>query len=648
MTSPMKNSTRKVAGREPSPQEINTLVALFRQERYAEVETLAKSLTARFPDHGIGWKAMGTSLLQQGRNAEALAPLQKAAKLSHGDAQLHNYLGNTLLNLGRLPAAEASYRQALKIKTDFAEAHSNLGVALLDQDRPIEAEASYRQALKIKPDFVEALSNLGDMLLKQSRLPEAEVCYRRMLEIRPDYADVYDKLGSTLRKQGRLPEAEACYRRALEIKPDFVKMHANLGNILQDQSRLSEAEACYQHALKIDTRCSEALLGLGSLCMENGQPEQAEGLFLQALEIMPDNLAARWRLANAKKVKAGDVNFAALVDAGEALQRKEISLSNNNAAILHFALGKCYDDIGDFEKAFPHFLEGCKLKRASFNYHPDQPAQQFAEIKRIFDQTAIDRLRGAGNPSNVPVFVLGMPRSGTTLTEQIIASHPEVHGAGELPDLLAIAQRADAGSGVAFPGNLRSLNQATLTAWGAEYIAGLKQRAPDARRITDKNPENFMAIGWIHLMLPNAKIIHVNRNPVDTCLSCFTQLFAHNNQKNTYDLAELGRFYVDYSCLMEHWRKVLPAGAFLDVNYEDIVADQEAQARRMIEYCGLEWSDACLDFHKTKRSVRTASMAQVRQPMYKSSVERWRNYEKFLGPLLDALSGLEQNKKPAQ
>ncbi len=647
MTSHRKHSTPKVPGKAPGAQEINTLVALFRQGRYTEIETLAATMMKRFPDHAVGWKAMGTTLLQQGRNAEALAPLQQAARLSHGDAQLHNYLGNTLLNLGRPSDAEASYRRALMIKPDFAEAHSNLGITLHEQGRLIEAEASYRQALKIKPDFIEALSNLADMLLKQSRLPEAEACYRLMLEIRPDYADVYGKLGSTLREQGRLPEAAACYRRALEIKPDFVKMHVNLGNILQDQSLLSEAEACYQHALVIDTGCSEALLGLGSLCMENGQAEKAESLFLQALEIMPGNLAARWRLANAKKVKAGDVNFAALVDAGAALRRNEISLSSNNAAILHFALGKCYDDIGDFEKAFPHFIEGSKLKRASFNYHPDQPTQQFAEIKRIFDLAAIERLSGAGDPSQAPVFVLGMPRSGTTLTEQIIASHPGVHGAGELPDLLAIAQRADAGTRVGFPGNLRALDQTTLTAWGAEYVAGLKRRAPDALRITDKNPENFLATGWIHLMLPNAKIIHVIRNPVDTCLSCFTQLFAQNNQKNTYDLAELGRFYVDYFRLMEHWRTVLPAGAFLDVNYEDIVADQEAQARRMIEYCGLEWNDACLDFHKTKRSVRTASMAQVRQPMYKSSVERWRNYEKFLGPLLDALSELEPNKKPA-
>jgi hypothetical protein len=232
-----------------------------------------------------------------------------------------------------------------------------------------------------------------------------------------------------------------------------------------------------------------------------------------------------------------------------------------------------------------------------------------------------------------------MPRSGTTLTEQIIASHPDVHGAGELPDLMTIAQRDVAGMGAVFPNNIPALDQAGLGAWGADYVAGLHSRAPDAGRITDKMPANFLAIGLIHMMLPNAKIIHVNRNPVDTCLSCFMQLFS-SRQEQIYDLAELGRYYVDYARLMGHWRSVLPAGAFLDVQYEDIVADQETQARRMIAFCGLDWNDACIDFHKSKRSIRTASVTQVRQPIYKSSVERWRPYEKFLGPLLDALGDL--------
>jgi hypothetical protein len=235
------------------------------------------------------------------------------------------------------------------------------------------------------------------------------------------------------------------------------------------------------------------------------------------------------------------------------------------------------------------------------------------------------------------VFVLGMPRSGTTLTEQIIASHPAVHGAGELRDLMEVVQgNTQAGHFQPFPENLATLTPDTLHAWGRDYALRLSRRAPDALRITDKMPANYLALGLIPLMLPNAKIIHVKRNPVDTCVSCFTRLF-NRHQDATYELNELGRHYATYSRLMQHWRAVLPASSFMEVQYEDIVADMQGQARRLIDWVGLPWNNACLEFHKTERNIRTASVTQVRQPIYSSSVERWRHYEKYLGPLLDGL-----------
>jgi len=252
----------------------------------------------------------------------------------------------------------------------------------------------------------------------------------------------------------------------------------------------------------------------------------------------------------------------------------------------------------------------------------------------------LDQLRGAGNPSQVPIFVLGMPRSGTTLTEQIIASHPDVYGAGELSDLMDIVQLPANGQTVQpYPENLSVYPSKTCQILPSntfqEFAAARLQQ--NTSRI--KMPANYMAMGLIPLMLPHAKIIHVKRNPVDTCLSCYTRLF-NRHQDATYDLAELGRHYVGYERLMQHWRKVMPVGSFVEVQYEDIVADMEGQARRLIDYCELEWNDACLEFHKNKRSVRTASLTQVRQPIYNSSVERWRHYEKFLGPLLSALGDL--------
>lgn len=587
----------------PTSDELNLLGALFNTGRYVELENWARSLLKLYPDSGVVWKLLGLSFQMQGK--DALPALQKSADLLPNDAEAHGNLAAALRVRGQLEAAVASGRRALQISPDFAEAYVNLGVALQDLGQLDEAIESYRRALQIKPDFVEALNNLG----------------------------------GALKELGQLDEAAASYRRALEIKPDFAKAHSNLGVVLRELGQLDGEVACYRRALEIDPMCSEAMLGLGQLCMASGEMLEAESLFRKALEIKPDDLETRLLLAQVRKVKVGDENFAALVAAENAARRGKSPMPYKKAIFLHFALGKCFDDVGDYDRAFQNFIEGCKLKRATFTYDSEQTTQHFSDIIRVFNRATIERLRGSGDPSRLPIFVLGMPRSGTTLVEQIIASHPDVHGAGELPDLMEIAQRDVAGNGVVFPDNIPALDQSSLSAWAADYIAGLQRRAPDAKRITDKMPTNYFAIGLIHAMLPNAKIIHVNRNPVDTCLSCFVQLFS-KQLEHTYDLSELGQYYVDYARLMEHWRSVLPAGTLLEVQYEDIVADQEGQARRMIDFCGLYWNDACIDFHKSKRSVHTASVTQVRQPIYKSSVERWRPYEKFLGPLLDVLGDL--------
>lgn len=624
-----------VKGATPAPAEYSQLAALFNAGHYAELENRARLLVNQYPDSGLAWKVLGAALRMQGK--DNLHALQNAARLLPDDTEVHYNLGNTLRGLGRPDEAEASYRRALQIKPDYIAALSNLGNLILEQGRLDEAEVSYRQALQIKPDLAEVHYNLGNILRGLVRPDEAEASYRQALQIKPDYAEASNNLGNVLQGMGRLDEAETSYRQALQIRPDYADAHYNLASMLQDMGRLDEAVAGYRRALQIKPDYAAAHSNMGNLFQEQGKLDEAVASYRRALQVKPDCGETRYNLARAGKVKAGDENLAALIAAEEAMRSGTAPLTDKDAVFLHFALGKSYDDAGDHAKAFQHFLEGGRLKRATFDYDADKTAGYFVSIMQNFDAAALDRLRGGGDPAQLPIFVLGMPRSGTTLTEQIIASHPEVHGAGELPDLMAIAHREIAAA--TFPDNVRLLDPARLSAWGAEYVAGLQRRAPDARRITDKMPANFLAVGLIHLMLPNAKIIHVKRNPLDTCLSCFTTLFEHK-QEYSYDLAELGRYYAGYARLMDHWRKVLPEGAFLEVQYEDIVADQEAQARRLIEYCGLEWNDACLNFHQNKRVVRTASVTQVRQPIYKSSVERWRPYEKFLRPLFDTLGEL--------
>jgi tetratricopeptide (TPR) repeat protein len=566
---------------------------------------------------------------------KAEACQQRALALDPAFAPSLNNLGSIYREREDKKNALHYYQKAADTNPNYLEPLNNLGALLLEEDRIPEAIESLNKALRLHPNYAESICNMGGIHLAQEELDEALTSFRRALELRPVYLEAQMGLSKTLQAKEMLPEAEQAAIRALQIDGHNPKGHALMGSIYAETERPEQAEQEFKRALELKPSSEEGLLGLGHLCVENGELDRAKELFVQVLTKDPDSTAAHIQMVQAYKVKEGDPHFAAVLkEFGEADKH-----SDNRKMSLHFALGKCYDDTKQYDQAFPHFLEGCKLKRAKFNYDADATARQFAELKEIFSQPFIDRLRGSGDPSYLPIFVLGMPRSGTTLTEQIIASHPDVYGAGELPDLLRIAHRKTDPETTTFPDNLRYLDADTLKALGAEYVAAVQARAPDARHITDKMPANFFAVPLIHLMLPNAKIIHVNRNPVDTCVSCFTRLF-HRKQEHTYDLAELGRYYVDYARLMDHWRKVLPAGAFYDVQYEAIVADQEAEARKLLDYCGLEWNDACLEFHKTKRQVRTASVTQVRQPIYTTSVERWRKYEKFLGPLLDELGDL--------
>jgi Tfp pilus assembly protein PilF len=544
-------------------------------------------------------------------------------------------LGEILQNLGRPDEARASYLQAITLNPTYAEAHNNLGNALLSLGRLDDAEASYLRALQINPNYAEAHYNLGIVLRDLGRLIETENCCRRAIEFKPNYFEAHNNLGVTLYELGRPNEAEACYRRAIEINPDYPEAHNNLGNTLLYLGRLVEAEASYRRAIEVKPEFVDAYSNLGSVLMEIGKIEEAKNLLNKAIEMAPG--AARPLVTALLYISfpQDDPRLKQL----EAVYAKRESLLLEERIRLDFAMGKAMENIGQYDRSFSAYEEGNRLHRQGHPFDETEDDRFIEKTCRFLTASlfkecdALENLLPPIQDERVPIFIVGMLRSGTTLIEQTLASHPAVYGAGELTTLDELAKKAKL---LTFDFTDWEEALLALRKLGQEYLDQIWKHAPDARYITDKMPGNYVHLGLIHLMLPNAKIIHALRNPMDTCFSCYAIRFTLGHEYS-YDLGTLGRQYLRYSKLMKHWHNVLPLGRILDVRYEDNISDHEREARRMLDYLGLPWDPSCLKFHESERPVRTASVAQVRKPIYSSSVARWKNFEKHLSPLLETI-----------
>ena len=499
----------------------------------------------------------------------------------------------------RLTAAEALCRRALAERPNSADAAALLGLVLIGRKRPKEAVSYYRRALTLDPKRAPVHYNLGTALKAVGDRAAAAESFRRALALDPKHVAALNNLGNTLRDMGRPAAAIDCFRRALALKPDYSPAHNNLGNALRDI----------------------------------GDAPGAVASFRRALDLRPGDPDLIYNLSTAKRFGPESPEIA---EAEAALGAK--GLSAKDRCHLHFALGKMYDDGGAAAKAFAHYREANRLKRPRF----DRRARVALTSRLIasVSKGLLRRLRPIGHTSERPVFIIGMPRSGTTLVEQIVASHPRAFGAGELEDLpeivmeLGKALKTDA----RYPENLRLITARAARDLAMRYLKHLRALSPGAERVTEKGIGNYLHVGLIAALFPKARIIHIRRDPLDTCLSCYFHNFT-GRQDYTYDLVDIGVYYREYERLMAHWRKVL-LRPMLEVQYEELVADQAAVSRRIIAHCGLDWDDRCLDFHRTERAVQTASAGQVRQPIYASSIGRWRPYERHLGPLKRAL-GLE-------
>ncbi len=576
-----------------------------RAGRLTEAEGCYRRILAAQPDHADALHLLGLLAQKAGRHDLAVHLIGQAIQQDGHIADYFLSLGVALMLQGKFEEVVAACRQAIAIKPDFAEAHANLGLALKRQGKFEEAVAAYRQAIAINPIMVGAHANLAEALSDQGKLDEAIAAYRETVRINPDFAEAHCNLGLALKRQGKFEEAIAAYRQAIAIKPMISEAHANLGEALIKYGHLSEGRAASE----------------------------------QAVRLAPRNAKYLYNLATITRFAAGDPHLAAM----EKLARESASLSFDDRIHLHFGLAKAYEDLGRHAEAFRQWLDGNALKRREFVYNEATTLGKMDRVRAVFtpelmltrENLARENL---GNPSSVPVFIVGMMRSGSTLVEQILASHPKVFGGGELDHFHKAMQgiRTTPGGSATFPESVPGMTGEDYRDLGARYLGEIERLAPGAAHITDKMPTNFICAGLIHLALPNAPIIHTVRDPVDTCLSSFSKLFT-SEQNFTYDLAELGRYYRHYQALMAHWHRVLPPGRILDVRYEDVVADLEGQARRILGHCGLDWDERCLSFHKTVRPVLTWSAAQVRQPIYTSAVGRWRVYEEFLAPLLAEL-----------
>jgi tetratricopeptide (TPR) repeat protein len=403
---------------------------------------------------------------------------------------------------------------------------------------------------------------------------------------------------------------------------------------LQFLNRHPEAIASYRRSLALAPERADAYSHLGNTLEEIGQAAAAQQAFERAVALAPRRGRFYYQLSEHRQFAAGDPYLAAM----EELAGDLAALPPDDRIELLFALAKAHADLAEPQRSFECLVAANMLKHRQIDYDEAATLGSFERIRTTFTLALMHADRDLGNPSPVPVFIIGMPRSGTTLIEQILASHPKVFGAGELPEF-ENAAKCVFGSGdspTLFPEVVPSLSGAALRRIGTRYVAAVTALAPGASRITDKMPVNFRYAGLIHRALPNARIIHCRRDPIDTCLSCFSKLFTEG-QAYSYALGELGRYYRGYYRLMEHWRGVLPAHVMIEVSYEDVVADLETQARRIVAHCGLEWDAACLTFDRTERPIRTASASQVRRPIYRTSVGRWRAYGRLLDPLMEAL-----------
>jgi len=628
------------AALERHPRDVNMqalLGALFiKQDRLSEAEVLLREVIAAAPSFAKPHEDLGYLLVQTKRPADAIPVLERATRLDPKLERAWFNLGKALVLLGRGSEADAAFEKSFELSPErrlmaLAAEHQKEG-------RHEEAERLYRRVLRGNPHNVDALRLLALIALRADHTDEAETLLERAIELAPDFQLAILDLGRLRKDQDRYGEALECFDRAIALDASQPQVHFLRGATLARASFTYEAIDAYRKCLTLRPTHAGALLGLGHVLKAVGDYDAAVASYSACIRQAPDSGETYWSLANLKTYRFDDATIT------EMEQRAAGSNDGSQTEVnFLFALGKAYEDRSDFERAWHFYRTGNQKQRAQVAYDPVQTESMNDRIIEVYCEEFLASRTAVGDPEPAPIFILGLPRSGSTLLEQILASHSQVEGTSELPYIGRIASSLSRNRehGINYPEALRELTPENFRAHGEEYLAYARMhRRIGTARFIDKMPNNFPNVGLIALILPNAKIVDARRHPLDACLSCYRQLFA-KGQTFTYDLTEIGEYYLQYERMMDHWARVLP-GRVLTVQYEEVVSDFEAQVRRLLDYCGLLWEDACLRFYESERPIRTPSSEQVRQPIYDRSVGHWRNYENHLDELIEVIAPIRE------
>ncbi|MGO9055965.1 MAG: tetratricopeptide repeat protein [Candidatus Binataceae bacterium] len=622
------------------------------------------------PSHVHGLNNLGVVLLEQGATTQARDLFAQAVRFSPGFAIALNNLGNALRLLGDRDGALAAFRRAVEAAPAYGEAHSNLGQLLLDLRQRSSALEHCRRAAALQPDLPQAHNNLGNALREAGLLDQAKQSYAQALRLDPRNALILGNMAQALQEEGHMGEALAWYQRALDADPSAPRTYANLASCLQELERFGEARKAYEEALTRDPMCAEAHAGLGSILGEEGGYDQALAHYHKAIAAKPDfspaytGLAVLYtelgRLDEAERrsreaIRCDPEDGAAFAMLAELLGRRlpdedfeSMRRLERTAAArasrmlpLHFGLARALDARGQFAEAAEQAKKGNALqeqrwKRRGQEYNPDDHRAFVQRMCATFTPALFERCRGLGAESELPVFIVGLPRSGTTLLEQILANHSQVHASGELKlvrECFDSLPTICGTTGTPFDCILR-LDEKCAGEAASRYLGEVSRWCRGKARVTDKMPDNYLYVGLLHVLFPNARIIHCRRDLRDIALSCWLTRFRSITWASKQEhIAERIHEYVRIS---EYWRRVLP-NRMLEVRYEEMVENMEAVTRRVLDWLALDWEDQCLKFHESPRPVRTASLIQVREPVYQRSVARWKGYDPFMRSLFDQL-----------